>query len=97
MTDTGEMSASMRPLALTNKALVTAVGRTLSAHRRTLHEGRSALICCDLPHADLDTMIGRVEGLEDEPLEGALAAFDCRNNRLAAAGLRRRRLQSGCR
>lgn len=83
-----EMSAIMSPLALTNMALVTALGRTMEAHRGALHRRQSGLTRCDLPHADLDTMIGRIEGLEDEPLCGAIAAFDCRNNRLAAAGLK---------
>lgn len=83
----GEMSALMRPLALTSTALVTAVGRTMTAHRQALHQRQSGLLHCDLPYADLDTMIGRVDGLEDEPLEGSFGVFDCRNNRLAAAGL----------
>jgi len=77
----------MRPFALTSTALVTAVGRTRSDHRRALREGRNGLTRCDLPHVDLETMIGRVVGLEDEPLTGDLSSFDCRNNRLAAAGL----------
>jgi 3-oxoacyl-[acyl-carrier-protein] synthase-1 len=36
---------------------------------------------------DLETWIGRVEGLEDSPIEGALADYDCRNNRLGMAAL----------
>lgn len=82
-----EMPALMSPLALTRKTLVTAVGRNMEAHRHALHERRSGLTRCDLPHADLDTMIGRVAGLEDEALGGDIAAFDCRNNRLAAIAL----------
>ena len=38
--------------------------------------------------AALETWIGRVDGLEDEPVIGRLAEFDCRNNRLAQLGLR---------
>lgn len=83
-----EMSALKRPFALTYMSLVTAAGRTIEAHRQALHQGQSGLRRCDLPHADLDTMIGRVDGLEDEPLEAPLAHFDCRNNRLAAMGLK---------
>lgn len=77
----------MSPLALTEFTMATAVGRGMGAHREALREGRSGLRANDLPYADLDTMIGRVGGLEDEPLTGAFSAFDCRNNRLAAAGL----------
>ncbi|MGI9435443.1 MAG: beta-ketoacyl-ACP synthase [Geminicoccaceae bacterium] len=77
----------MRPLAFTKAAMVSALGRTVAAHRDALHQRRSGLAPCDLPHTDLDTMIGRVGGLEDEPLAGDVARFDCRNNRLAAAGL----------
>ncbi|MGH1480993.1 MAG: beta-ketoacyl-ACP synthase [Geminicoccales bacterium] len=87
MKNSEEMSALTSPLALTSQTLVTALGRSLANHRRALQERQSGLTHCDLPHADLDTMIGRVAGLEDEPLTGDLAAFDCRNNRLAVAAL----------
>ena len=36
---------------------------------------------------DLDAYIGRVPGLEDKPVLRDLAAYDCRNNRLAQLGL----------
>src|SRR5262249_22784486 len=47
----------------------------------------------DLPQATLETWIGRVEGLEDAPIGGELAAFDCRSNRLAAMGLQADRFE----
>lgn len=37
--------------------------------------------------AALDTYIGRVDGIEDEPVTGRLAEFDSRNNRLAMIAL----------
>lgn len=37
--------------------------------------------------AALDTYIGRVDGLEQEPVIARLADYDCRNNRLAMLGL----------
>jgi 3-oxoacyl-[acyl-carrier-protein] synthase-1 len=37
--------------------------------------------------AALDTYIGRVDGLETEPVIRRLAEYDCRNNRLAMLGL----------
>ena len=82
------MPGVMPPHALTGRTLVTSVGRTMTDHRQALRERRSGLRPCDLAHADLDTRIGRVADLEDEALTGELAAFDCRNNRLAAAALR---------
>jgi 3-oxoacyl-[acyl-carrier-protein] synthase-1 len=42
---------------------------------------------CGFEDADLATWIGRVEGLEEVPIEGPLAPFDCRTNRVARLGL----------
>ena len=53
-----------------------------------LRDARSGLRLNDFDTAALETWIGRVDGLEDEPVLGALAEFDCRNNRLAQMGLR---------
>ncbi len=82
-----ETPALMRPLTLTARSLVTAAGQGMDAHRRALDQCQSGLARCDLPHADLDTMVGRVKGVEDQPITGPLQAFDCRNNRLAAMAL----------
>jgi 3-oxoacyl-[acyl-carrier-protein] synthase-1 len=68
-------------------SLVNALGRGTRACFDALEEARGGLRPCDFDDADLDTWIGRVEGLEDEPLTGELASFDCRNNRLARLGL----------
>jgi len=77
----------MKPLALTALSTVNALGCGLDATARGLIENRSALRRCDFADAELDTFIGRVEGVEDAPITGDLAAFDCRNNRLAQMGL----------
>lgn len=53
-----------------------------------LRESRSGLRPNDFETAALETWIGRVDGVEDEPVIGRLAEFDCRNNRLAQLGLR---------
>ncbi len=45
---------------------------------------RSGLTRCRFETAELDAWIGEVAGLDDEPIGGDLADFDCRNNRLAA-------------
>jgi len=53
-----------------------------------LRESRSGLRPNDFETPALETWIGRVDGLEHEPVTGRLGEFDCRNNRLARLGLR---------
>ena len=53
-----------------------------------LRESRSGLRPNDFETPTLETWIGRVDGLEHEPVTGGLDEFDCRNNRLARLGLR---------
>ena len=72
----------MKPLALTALSTVNALGHGLNATAAALRANRSGLRRCDFADAVLDTCIGRVEGVEDAPIEGDLAVFDCRNNRL---------------
>jgi 3-oxoacyl-[acyl-carrier-protein] synthase I len=72
----------MRPLAITALSTVNALGHGLDATAAALRENRSGLRRCDFADAVLDTCIGRVAGVEDAPIEGDLAVFDCRNNRL---------------
>lgn len=67
--------------------LVNALGRGTRASFDALEAARGGLRPCDFDDADLDTWIGRVDGLEDTPLPAELAAFDCRNNRLARLAL----------
>jgi 3-oxoacyl-[acyl-carrier-protein] synthase-1 len=68
--------------------LVNALGRGARASFDALAAERGGLRPCDFDDADLDTWIGRVEGLEGQPVVAELATFDCRNNRLAQLGLR---------
>ena len=75
------------PLVLTSFTTVTAIGRGNDATFAALGNERSGLRPCDFPGVELATYIGRVEGLEDEPVATELAAFDCRNNRLAQIAL----------
>lgn len=49
--------------------------------------GKSGLARCDFLDVDLDTYIGSIAGLEDRTVRPDLAAYDCRNNRLAQLGL----------
>jgi 3-oxoacyl-[acyl-carrier-protein] synthase-1 len=77
----------LQPLQLTAYTLVTPLGAGVSATLDALRAGRSGLARCDFLDVDLDTYIGRISGLEDLPVRADLAAYDCRNNRLAQLGL----------
>ena len=76
------------PLIISACTLVNALGRGTRACFDALEQARGGLRPCDFDDADIDTWIGRVDGLEDEPVVAALGGFDCRNNRLAQLGLR---------
>lgn len=78
----------MNTLILTSCAVANPLGLGCKATLAALREGRSGLRRNDFETAGLETWIGRVDGLENEPVTGLLAEFDCRNNRLAQLGLR---------
>ncbi|MDZ7663099.1 beta-ketoacyl-[acyl-carrier-protein] synthase family protein [Thiohalophilus sp.] len=78
---------SSEPLLITASSTVSALGRGIQVAKTALLQGRSGLRRNDYDDGRLDTWIGRVEGVENVVLPGALAPFDCRNNRLAALGL----------
>lgn len=78
----------MTTLAITAIATANPLGRGLPATWDALRKDRHGLRPNDFEDAAVKTWIGRVEGLEAEPITGKLADFDCRNNRLALAGLR---------
>lgn len=75
------------PLAVTAYTMTSALGRGVDAALTAFRTMRGALRRCDLPDAELDTWIGRVDGLESARLSGPLADYDCRNNRLADLAL----------
>jgi len=77
----------MQPLPITAYTAVSALGRGLAPALRALRSEQGGLRPCDFEDAELATWIGRVEGLEAHPLDGRLASYDCRNNRLARLGL----------
>lgn len=78
----------MKPLALTHYTLVNALGLGLAASHEGLRQRKGGLRPCDFQDAALDTYIGRVAAVEDQPVCNALIEFDGRNNRLAQLGLR---------
>jgi len=69
--------------------LVTALGHGRAAHLQALQAQRTGLARRRFETADIDTWLGVVEGLDDagSALPPALAAFECRNNRLAQQAL----------
>lgn len=77
----------MKPLAITAFTATSALGRGTTAMLDALRRGASGLKPNDFDRAELRAWIGRVAGLEENPVAGALAEFDCRNNRLAQLGL----------
>jgi 3-oxoacyl-[acyl-carrier-protein] synthase-1 len=77
----------MQPLAITHFSLVNSLGAGAQQTLAALHEKRSGLTACDFETVTLDTCIGRVGGLEEFRVRPDLAAYDCRNNRLAQWGL----------
>lgn len=81
------MSAPATPLAFGAVSLVTSLGAGSAMTIAELRAGRSALAACSFDAVPFETQVGEVAGLETEGLCGALASFDCRNNRLAARAL----------
>ncbi len=73
----------MPALAIRAFTATTALGHGRDAQRDALHARRSGLRRNDFGPASLATWIGRVDGLEDDPLPAAFAQWECRNNRLA--------------
>lgn len=73
---------------ITGYTAVNCLGAGREAIRAALHNGTAGLRPCDFSGADFETYIGRVDGLEDRPVTGPLARYDCRNSRLALMALR---------
>ena len=78
----------MKPLAITDFTVVSALGHGREPTLQALREGRSGLRQVDFETATLGAWLGVVDGIDELPWPDELAAFDCRNNRLAELGLR---------
>ncbi|PZN32811.1 MAG: beta-ketoacyl-[acyl-carrier-protein] synthase II [Proteobacteria bacterium] len=76
-----------QPLVVSAYTLCTAAGDGRAATLHALRERRGGLRRNDFSHSPLETWIGRIAGLEHQPLPAHLAAWECRNNRLAWRGL----------
>ena len=77
----------MKPLAIDSYTVTSAVGRGREAHVAALRAERTGLAQQKFEDAELATWIGAVAGLESVTLPRELAAFACRNNRLAELAL----------
>lgn len=77
----------MDPIVVSSFTTVNALGRGKAATLAALRAERGGLQPCDLPGLSLDSFIGRIDGLEQDQVRPDLAAYDCRNNRLAQAAL----------
>ncbi|HEU4624848.1 MAG TPA: beta-ketoacyl-[acyl-carrier-protein] synthase family protein [Steroidobacteraceae bacterium] len=81
------MSSRALPLSITAYTASCAAGNGRAALLTALRARRSGLTRNDFTEAPLETWIGRVHGLESQPLPGHLAQWECRNDRLAWHGL----------
>ena len=77
----------VHPLTISHYTVVNALGRGAMSTLGALRSGKSGLRPCNFMDAAIDTYIGRVDGIEEEPVVARLREFDCRNNRLAMLGL----------
>ncbi|MBC8027516.1 MAG: beta-ketoacyl-ACP synthase [Steroidobacteraceae bacterium] len=73
----------MKPLAVSSFTVTSAVGRGRAAHLDALLRERTGLTEQRFEDSALACWIGTVDGIESVVLPKELAAFDCRNNRLA--------------
>ncbi|HUX81307.1 MAG TPA: beta-ketoacyl-[acyl-carrier-protein] synthase family protein [Halothiobacillus sp.] len=87
----------MSPLRLSHYTMTNALGTGVDATLSALSERRTGLAPCDFLDVALDTWLGRVADLEDLPVMGTLAAYDCRNNRLAQLALQQDNFEAAAR
>jgi 3-oxoacyl-[acyl-carrier-protein] synthase-1 len=77
----------MKPLVVSSYTVTSAAGRGRAEHLDALVAERTGLTEQRFEDSALACWIGKVDGLESVVLPKALAAFDCRNNRLAELAL----------
>jgi 3-oxoacyl-[acyl-carrier-protein] synthase-1 len=74
-------------IVVTSYTATSALGHGIRPMRQAIEEERSGLRRNDLANCDLDTWIGRVEGVESVKLPERLAHLESRNNQLTLLGL----------
>ena len=75
----------MKPLPVTWFTATSALGRGVGRHLDALRDGTIGLGACNFETVRLPTYVGDIGELP--PLAPTLVAYDCRNNRLAEAGV----------
>lgn len=80
--------SGMWPLAIGARSVVTAFGAGTAPLREALRARRTGLAPCAFPGVPEGIWAGEVPGLESAALPPSLAAYDCRNNRIAELALR---------
>ncbi len=83
----GPVPAPIAPIRIAAYTVTSAAGVGRAALLDALRDSRSALTPNDFGPSPLATWIGRVAGVESAPLPRMLAAWECRNDRLAWLGL----------
>jgi 3-oxoacyl-[acyl-carrier-protein] synthase I len=78
----------LHPLLIRDFCIASSIGAGTAATLAALESGRGGLQPCRFETVDLPTHVGEISGLDDIRLGRDLAAFDCRNNRLAEMALR---------
>ena len=73
----------MQPLLISHLAIVSSLGAGRAETLSSLRSGTSGLRPCQFETVELPTYVGEIDALADFKLPEELAAFDCRNNRLA--------------
>jgi len=81
------MKSRMNPLYLSSYTATSALGHGLAQTQDALKQSRSHLVPCAFDDVDLNTFIGKVNGVEEVSLPVHLSRFNCRNNQLAQLGL----------
>jgi 3-oxoacyl-[acyl-carrier-protein] synthase-1 len=77
----------LKALHLSCFTATSAMGRGLAETLEALRQRRSGLLPCAFDSVDLKTYIGEVADVDAVNIGPQLAAFDCRNNRLAQLAL----------
>ena len=77
----------MTPISITAFTATSCIGTGLDATLASLLAQESGLRRCRFETVQLDTFIGQIDGIDEQRLPNALAAYNCRNNRLAQLAL----------
>jgi 3-oxoacyl-[acyl-carrier-protein] synthase-1 len=81
------LPSPLPPLRFSSYTATSALGRGRAATAAALRAQQSGLARCAFETVDLETFVGEVAGVDEAPLPAPLAAYECRNNRLARLGL----------